>query len=148
MYAYGRVESRKKMQVKLSDVMYVPGNHTIGNITLQVSERKEIRAYLDGELFMFSPIGMSIATRATNGSTVKLKNALNKVFKAFEYPIVWTVEDGALCFTPESQSFSGNQELVSGTTYAYSITCNFHWRTENQRVNEYLNTQLKVNRYI
>lgn len=136
------------MQVKLKNVIYVPGTHTVGNITLQVSERKEIRAYLEGELFMFSPVGMSIATRATNGNTIKLRNALNKVFEAIDYPIVWTVIDGTLCFTPMGEAYTSNQELVSGTTYAYHQTCIFHWRMEKQRVNDYLNTQLKVDRYI
>lgn len=138
------------MGVKLKDVLYKSGTHTVNGITLQVSDKKEIRAYLDGELFLYSPAGMSIATRATNGNTIKLRNALNKVFEALDFPIVWTVSDGTLCFAPMRKSFTSNQELVVDTTYAYNINCVFHWDSKfvGHTVNDFLHQELKSNRYI
>ena len=137
------------MKVKLQDCLFTPGTHTVNGITLKVSADKNVKAYLDGELFLFTPGGMSIATRETNGSKVKLKNALNKIFQAIDFPIVWSVEDGTLCFTPESQAFTNNQELAPGTTYAHSINCVFHWwQMERQQVNDFMYQELKSERYL
>jgi hypothetical protein len=141
----------KKMKVKLQDVLYTPGTHTVEGITLKVSADKHVKAYLDGELFLFTPGGMSIATRNVSASAkrIRLKNALNKVFKAIDFPVVWTVEDGTIAFTCEGQAFTSNQELVPGTTYDYHTSCNFHWwQMESKAVNEFLYQELKAERYL
>ncbi len=138
------------MKVKLQDVLYTQGTHTVDGITLKVSADKQVRAYIQGELFMYSPAGMSIATRIPNCtvSKIRIKNALNKIFKAIDYPIVWTVEDGTLCFTCEGIAYGENQTYDIGTTYAYNISGLFHWRVENARVNEFMYQELKVERYL
>lgn len=138
------------MKVKLSDVLFQQGTHTVDGITLKVSERKDVRAYIDGELFLYSPAGMSIGTRVPNNGTsqIRVKNALNKIFKAVEYPIIWTVEEGTLCFTCEDTAYGANQTYDIGTTYAYSISGLFHWRVENARVNEFMYQELKSERYL
>jgi hypothetical protein len=138
------------MKVKLSDVLFTQGTHTVDGITLKVSADKQVRAYIDGELFLYSPAGMSIGTRVPNNgaSQIRVKNALNKIFKAVEYPIVWAVESGGLCFTVEGESFGECQSYDIGTTYAYHLSGLFHWRVESARVNEFMYQELKAERYL
>jgi hypothetical protein len=139
------------MKVKLQDCLFTPGTHTVNGITLKVSADKNVKAYLDGELFLFTPGGMSIATAdvSRTSNRIRLKNALNKIFQVIDFPITWTVEDGTLCFTSESQAFTANQELVPGTTYAYNGECIFHWwQMERTQVNDFLRTEMKSERYL
>ena len=138
------------MKVKLSDVLFQQGTHTVDGITLKVSADKQVRAYIDGELFIYSPAGMSIATRTPNRavSKIRIKNALNKIFRAIDYPIVWTIESGTLCFTCEDIAYGANQTYDIGTTYAYIISGLFHWRVENAGVNEFMYQELKSERYL
>lgn len=139
---------------KLANAMFTEGTHTVGNVTFVTNVCEwtgtKVYGYVDGELFFYSPGGMMVATRATNGSTVKLKNALNKVFQVLEFPIVWTVEDGTLCFTPQGQAFSNTHELEPDTTYAYNLVCNFYyWDRPDVEHNARLSEHLKsTQRYL